>query len=467
MSLLALKASIGGAPPLAEHPRDLGGKSAGGSEFAAIMSALAGEDPQPNARAAGAKGAANAQDRAPPSENAPKPQESSAIDAGLAGLVYGALAAPVGMTLNQFVPPAAGGKNVAQQGASGLNSAAANGSPAVGGALWRALEGRGMGVSSDQATGSLDAAALAGVVDGPQTVQLAASGDSSLGIAAMRSRTYLGVDSAAQSEARSPIWRSQARSAAQATAPARSGATGTPAADNAAVASTRNETPPDKRSTSGGNGSQSVSVPDPSAGREPAAIDPSASPGAVNLGVNPVTTGVGPIPLGQLAERLATAASALTSRAPASNSAPATGVGSAQAVKELQIDLDPADLGAVSVKMRLVQGKLSVVMEVATPSTLKAIENERGAITDRLGTAAQPLEALIIKASATSQTNAESDNARDRKPGSQENGQNDSNQDAQGNGQQSARREQAAGQRNPQAMARQPAPRGGFGDLLV
>jgi flagellar hook-length control protein FliK len=142
-------------------------------------------------------------------------------------------------------------------------------------------------------------------------------------------------------------------------------------------------------------------------------------------------------------------------------------VGSAQAVKELQIDLDPADLGAVSVKMRLVQGKLSVVMEVATPSTLKSIESERGAIAERLGTTAQPLETLVIKASATSQTNAESDNARDRKPGSQENGQNDSSQDAQGNGQQSSRREQAAGQRNPQAMARQPAPRSGFGDLLV
>jgi hypothetical protein len=292
---------------------------------------------------------------------------------------------------------------------------------------------------------------------------MAANGDSSLGLSGIRSRTFLAVDNAAQSEARSPIWRSQARSAAQATAPARSGATASAAVDSAAAASTGNGAPPEKRSASGHNGPQT----DPSAEPAPAAIGPSASLGAVNLGINPGAISASPVALGQLAERLATEASGLTSPAPTSDSPPATGIASAQAVKELQIDLDPADLGAVSVKMRLVQGKLSVVMEVATPSTLKAIENERGAITDRLGTAAQPLEALIIKASATSQTNAESDNARDRKPGSQENGQNDSNQDAQGNGQQSARREQAAGQRNPQAMARQPAPRGGFGDLLV
>jgi hypothetical protein len=559
MSLLALKTSMGGAPTLAEHSRDLGGKSGGGSEFTAIMSALAGEGPQstaraaatkgaasgqdhgspsentaksqesssmdeglaglvdsalagetlqpnaravattgaagaqgrapasestpqsqgsssidaglarlvdgalareglqPNARAAATKAAASVQDPASPSQNTPQSQGSSSIDAGLAGLVYGALAASVGATPGQIVSPDAGGTGAPQQSAAGSASGVANGSPTVGGPLWRALEGRGASVGSDQSSGSPDAAPLAGVVDALQTVQMAANGDSSLGLSGIRSRTFLAVDNAAQSEARSPIWRSQARSAAQATA----------AVDSAAPASTGNGAPPEKRSASGHNGPQTVPAPDPSAEPAPAAIGPSASLGAVNLGINPGATSASPVALGQLAERLATEASGLTSRAPTSDSAPATGVGSAQAVKELQIDLDPADLGAVSVKMRLVQGKLSVVMEVATPSTLKAIENERGAITDRLGTAAQPLEALIIKASATSQTNAESDNARDRKPGSQENGQNDSNQDAQGNGQQSSRREQAAGQRNPQAMARQPAPRGGFGDLLV
>ncbi|HYA72512.1 MAG TPA: flagellar hook-length control protein FliK, partial [Roseiarcus sp.] len=515
MSLLALKASIGGAPTLGEHHRDLGGQSGGGSQFTAIMSAMAAEDPQSsvratakgaagaqdraspsantpkpqqsgsidagfaqlvssalagetaqsNARPATSKGAASAQDRASPSANTPKPQQSGSIDAGfaelvysalagetaqsnarpattkdaasaqdraspsedppktqqsgpidpgVAGLVYGALAAPVGATPSQYVPPGARENAVAPQSAAGSNSAAANAWPAVGGPLWRALEGGGTGVSSDQAPQSRDAAALAGVVDGPKTFQMAVNGDPSLGLSAIQSRTYLGVDSAAQSEARSPIWRSQARSPAQAAVSSQPGATPAVAADNAAPAPIGNETPPEKRPTSGRNGSQSVSAPDPSAEREPVAIGPSASSALANPGVNPVVTGIGPIAVDQLPETLATQASALTSpTTTSSDSDAAASVGSAQVVKELQIQLDPADLGAVSVKMRLTDGKLSVVMEVSKPSTLKAVEGERDAITDRLGSTAQSLESLIIKPTATSQTNAESNDAPD------------------------------------------------------
>jgi chemotaxis protein MotD len=144
--------------------------------------------------------------------------------------------------------------------------------------------------------------------------------------------------------------------------------------------------------------------------------------------------------------------------------ASAAGAGTAQAVKELQIDLDPADLGAVSVTMRLAGGKLSIVMEVATPSTLKAIEGERDAIAERLGLTSQSLEALIIKPAAT---NAESDNAQSQKPGSQEYAQFDSNGESRGNGRSSSRRESAANRGDPGAAARQPASRRGFGDLVV
>jgi flagellar hook-length control protein FliK len=65
-------------------------------------------------------------------------------------------------------------------------------------------------------------------------------------------------------------------------------------------------------------------------------------------------------------------------------------------VKELEISLDPANLGAVSVKMRLANGKLSIVIGVSNSSTLAAIENERGAIAARLGSSEQPLENLAI-----------------------------------------------------------------------
>ncbi len=496
MTLLALHASIGGAPtPPAEHPRDLGGKSAGGSDFAAIVSALDGEYPQPNARAAGTKGAASAQDtrasggksaagaqdRAPLSESGPKSEEPNAIDGGLAGLVYSALASPAASAPSQFAPRDASAKSAAQQGASGSNSAAANALSAAEAARWRASGGRGVDGSADPTIGGSASAALtpaaedmatanfalSGVVDQPQTIRMLANGESSLGVGAIRSRTYLGVDSAARSEARNPFWRSQARAVANATGPAGSAATGVRAAYYAAAASTQNETPPEKRSTSDHSESRAASLSDQSSGGGQAAINPSASSGVVNLGANPVTTGAGPIAVSQLPQRLAAEASALTATAAPTGPTPATGVASAQAVKELQIDLDPADLGAVSVKMRLTDGKLSVVMEVANPSTLKAIENERGAITDRLGSNAQSLETLVIKPTSANETSAESSNARDQKPGSQENAQDDPNRESRGNGQQPSRRDGAAAQQNPQTMARQPASRRGFGDLVV
>jgi hypothetical protein len=254
--------------------------------------------------------------------------------------------------------------------------------------------------------------------------------------------------------------------AATATAPVRSATAETPAAA-AAPTPTQNDTSPEKRSTSNHGGSQAASLPDQSTGAGPAAIVPNASLGAVNAGANSVTTGVGPIARDQLAERLATEASGLTQQTAPTDSAPATGLASAQAVKELQIDLNPAHLGAVSVKMRMAQGQLSVVMEVVKPSTLKAIEGERSAIADRLGLSAQSLEILIAKPTATNPTSAESDHARNQKPGSQENGQSDPNRPSQGDEQQPFRRENAADRWNRQAAA-QPSPSGhGFGDLVV
>jgi chemotaxis protein MotD len=178
-------------------------------------------------------------------------------------------------------------------------------------------------------------------------------------------------------------------------------------------------------------------------------------------------TGVAPIACDQLAARLATEANALTSQTASSNSTPAVVPASADAVKELQIDLAPASLGAVSVKMRLAQGQLSVVMEVAKPSTLKAIESERGAIADRLGTNAQSVEILMAKPDAANQTSAESDHARDQQPGSRENGQSDPNQPSQGDERQPSGRENAANRWSRPAAA-QPTPSGrGFGDLVV
>ena len=568
MTLLALTASLASAPPLANPAHDLGGKSSGGSKFADIVDALTGEDSQSNAGAATTPAAASAQDQASSREATSKSSPSVSIDAGLAGLVYGALgspasggaasrasggrggvatsdqasgdsaaakasaaagealrraltgrgadassdpsaddstaaattsagsngtdansalagllygalALPAAAALDSFVATSAGGESAARQGASGSNAAVANdGSAASAGALARALGGRGAVAGSNQASGGLAAAAtaaqdeaganfaLAGALDAPLTLRTAANGDASLGVSAAQSRTYLGVDSAEQSEAKNSILRSQARSAADATATAGSDAAG--AVDvAAAAASTQSETQSEKRSTSGRNGSSSATPANPSAvvGRTATVAD--AAPGLFNAGVNSAVAGSGPIAVGQLADWLAGEASGLTSQTASSDATSAAAVGGGQSVKELQINLEPSDLGAVSVKMRMANGQLSVVMEVAKSSTLNAIENERDAITDRLGLSAQPLAALIIRPAATTQTSAESGSAQDQQSGNQGNAQGDPNQSSRGNEQQTSRGQDGAGRWSRQTAA-QPSPAGrGFGDLVV
>ena len=81
----------------------------------------------------------------------------------------------------------------------------------------------------------------------------------------------------------------------------------------------------------------------------------------------------------------------------------ATPLNAPQVVKELEISLDPADLGAVSLKLRLTGGKLSVVIGVSNASTLASIENDREAIASRLGVDPQSTDSLVIKAQGSSQ----------------------------------------------------------------
>ncbi len=68
-----------------------------------------------------------------------------------------------------------------------------------------------------------------------------------------------------------------------------------------------------------------------------------------------------------------------------------------QAVKELQILLEPGDLGTLSLKLRLTDGKLSVTIGVANPSTLAAISEERDAIAERLGAGQQKIDEIVIR----------------------------------------------------------------------
>jgi flagellar hook-length control protein FliK len=81
-------------------------------------------------------------------------------------------------------------------------------------------------------------------------------------------------------------------------------------------------------------------------------------------------------------------------------------------VKELDLTLSPSGLGAVGLKMRMIDGRLSVVMEVAGPDALKAAQSQREAISASLGAHAQPLDLLVIKQSETRQQQSEESNAQ-------------------------------------------------------
>ena len=97
---------------------------------------------------------------------------------------------------------------------------------------------------------------------------------------------------------------------------------------------------------------------------------------------------------------------------PAANAAANPSPKAAEAVKELQISLEPADLGAMTLKLRLAGGKLSVTISVANPQTLAAIKQDSALIAQRLGANDQALDDLVIQQQNLASTNTEAADAR-------------------------------------------------------
>jgi chemotaxis protein MotD len=83
----------------------------------------------------------------------------------------------------------------------------------------------------------------------------------------------------------------------------------------------------------------------------------------------------------------------------------------ASPVKELDVQLNPADLGSLTVKMRLSNGNLAVVIEAAKSSTARLIESERDAIVERLTSVDQPVASVVVQASDSVPTQGENSNA--------------------------------------------------------
>jgi chemotaxis protein MotD len=153
-----------------------------------------------------------------------------------------------------------------------------------------------------------------------------------------------------------------------------------------------------------GGGARSGDAGGPAAG----GVSPDAKALAAN-GVGSLTSAIvsAPIDLDQLADVIANQAQALT----AQGANAAMGAVGASPVKELDVQLNPADLGSLTVKMRLSNGNLAVVIEAAKSSTARLIESERDAIVERLTSVDQPVASVVVQASDSVPTQGENSNA--------------------------------------------------------
>lgn len=377
-----------------------------------------------------------------------KTDSAAATNSGVAAataLVASALVAPAGAPIASAVPAAT--TNGAAVAAAALNAVAAGGAPTP-----------------------AAASTAAGGGSGASTLRDIVGDDSSLFVSAVASRTYLGLD-VASSAARQATSGSSASTSGEAQPTAkRAGAT-------AAAAQTRGVAQARGVATAAATTGESVSAvaeksssakpgdasnPGDSSGSGAASAGSAASASATSSAVDVAGGFSASVSLDQLPNVIADAAEELSAAAQGASGSAAAGASNAQPVKELQINLSPAELGSLQVTMRLTDGKLSVVVEVAKTSTLQAIAGDRDAIASRLGLASASPESLVVQPMRAAAT-AGADSNGDAQPGTQDNASNGANRDSPAGGQSTSRRDNSA-----DAWRRQgAAARRSSGDLTV
>jgi flagellar hook-length control protein FliK len=149
---------------------------------------------------------------------------------------------------------------------------------------------------------------------------------------------------------------------------------------------------------------------------DPAKQDPSTGPASndttrPNVPSTPDPTGAGS-PSAGVAYSVAASdlprviASLADDRSPAGGSIAPTGRSTVTApsttpgdtvVKELELSLDPADLGRINVKLRSDGGNLSVVIEVQKREALKQVEAQKDQIAQRLGADGQIVSSVVVR----------------------------------------------------------------------
>jgi hypothetical protein len=154
------------------------------------------------------------------------------------------------------------------------------------------------------------------------------------------------------------------------------------------------------------------------------ALEGSRSESSPPANANALTAGDAPGPAANLASAAAAPAAAgqairasglpeiadeaQTSAREASLEAPARLAASPRtAVKELDLALDPKDLGSLSMTLRLSGDALSVVIKAASAHAVSAIEGERTAIAARLAAIDQPLATIVIERTDSARSSSE------------------------------------------------------------
>jgi flagellar hook-length control protein FliK len=191
----------------------------------------------------------------------------------------------------------------------------------------------------------------------------------------------------------------------------------------------------------GGDERLSSKVTRPAGGQPaPGGQAATAASAAGTAQVAPGATSANGVPLvqiGQLADFVAGAAGAMDSQSGDASGLAKAGDGASAAsmapVKELDVQLNPKSLGALSIQMRLSNGKLNITINAENADTLKLVGNVRGAISDRLKSLNFSVESITVNAlDMAASTGASGEAAQSGTPGHGETYQDQSGQTADG-----------------------------------
>ena len=322
-----------------------------------------------------------------------KADPSSSLEAALAALGYGQIASAPATPSGSATPTPA--SSASSQAGKLVGRTALAGASTLGSAVGSASDG---------------ADAQSWDISGAVPLKNLLASDSSLGLQSFQPKTHLAVADAIPVKSGAAVQRragsASSTSSTSQVSPASSapGARASVAPESVPAANPFGGSGANDAASGRGSGGAAAR----SASDAPAAIAAADVSATASVSTGDPGQAAASVSLDDLPDFIAEQASAMTTASQAT-----TPLSAPQAVKELEISLDPADLGSVSLKLRLTGGKLTVVIGVSNASTLASIENDREAIATRLGVDPQSADSLIIQAQGGSQTYAGGNDAAD------------------------------------------------------